>query len=1019
MLSMKKNFIVALLLILGLKAFSQETYPINGVKDSRKEIYFAFTNANIFVDDQILLNNATLLIKDGKVIQVGTKVSIPKGAVIYNLNGKYIYPSFIDLYSDYGMPETKAPQWNPNPQYERKTTGPISWNQAIKPEVKASVQFNPNEQKAEQLRNIGFGAVLSHVHDGIARGTGVFVSLGKGLENELVLEGEAAAFYSFSKGSSTQSFPSSLMGSIALLRQTYLDAEWYKNNVGKIKEYNLSLEEWNRIQKFPQIFEANDKLNVLRADKIGDEFKVQYIIKGGGDEYQRILDIKATGAPLIVPLAYPDLYDVEDPFDAQMVDLSQLKHWEMAPSNLYFLSKNQVPFAITSHGLKEKNIFLKNLKKAYERGISSREILKALTITPAQLIKQENKIGALKPGMIANFFISNDSLFTENFTIHENWIQGKQYIVQPAVVFDIRGDYDVNIGTNNVYVLKVSGEENALKANVQLLNDTTFKKEVNIARKENLITITFPIKEKDDTGIVRLSGNISYTSGIWDGKGQLSNGTWIKWSAIKKSNFKTDVKKDSLSKKDTVIGPILYPFMAYGNIKIPKSEKVLIKNATVWTLEEQGTIKSDVLIDNGKIVAIGNYAAKDTIGAKVIDATGKHLTPGIIDEHSHIAISRGVNEGAQSNSAEVRIGDVINCEDINIYRQLAGGVTAAQLLHGSANAIGGQSALVKLRWGLSPEQMKIQNADGFIKFALGENVKQSNWGDRETVRFPQTRMGVEQVYYDAFTRAKEYKKEMEEYAKLPAKVRANIPSPRRDLELDALVEILDKKRFITCHSYVQSEINMLMHVGDSMGFTVNTFTHILEGYKVADKMKKHGAGGSTFSDWWAYKFEVNDAIPFNASLMNAIGIVTAINSDDAEMGRRLNQEAAKSLKYGGMSEEDALKMVTLNPAKLLHLDKFTGSIKVGKDADLVLWDEHPLSIYAKVEKTFVDGACYFDREKDKEARILVEQERSRIIQKMIQAKKGGEKAIKPEMRKRKHFHCDTLGEEGSEEENMH
>ncbi len=1017
---MNKCLITAtLILIIGVKVFAQETFPVNGVKDSRKEIYYAFTNANIFIDYQTLVKNATLIIRDGKVEQAGAKVQIPKGAVVYDLKGKYIYPSFIDLYSDYGMPEVKAAQWSPNPQYERKSTGAVSWNQAIKADVKASGLFLPNDQKADELRKIGFGTVLTHQHDGIARGTGAFVTLGKGLENELVLEGEAAAFYSFNKGSSTQSFPSSLMGSIALLRQTYIDADWYKTNKGKIKEYNLSLDEWNRIQKFPQIFEANDKLNILRADKIAEEFKVQYIIKGGGDEYQRIAEIKATGAPLIVPITYPDVYDVEDPFDAQMVDLSQMKHWEMAPSNLYFLAKNQVPFAITAYGLNDKNAFLNNLKKAYERGISSAEILKALTYTPAQLIKQENKIGALKPGMIANFFISNDSLFADKFTIHENWIQGKQYIVQPAVTFDIRGDYDVNIGTGNVYVLKVSGEENALKASVQLLNDTTFKKDATISRKENLISIAFPVKEMNDSGIVRLSGNISYTSSIWDGKGQLSNGTWINWSAIKKSNYKTDSKKDSLSKKDTLIGQILYPFMAYGNTEIPKAEKILIKNATVWTLEEQGIIKSDVLINNGKIAAIGTFNAKDTIGAKVIDATGKHLTPGIIDEHSHIAISRGVNEGTQSNSAEVRISDVINSEDINIYRQLSGGVTAAQLLHGSANAIGGQSALIKLRWGLAPEQMKIQNTDGFIKFALGENVKQSNWGDRETIRFPQTRMGVEQVYYDAFTRAKEYKNEMEEYAKLPAKIKATKPSPRRDLELEAIVEILEKKRFISCHSYVQSEINMLMHVGDSMGFTVNTFTHILEGYKVADKMKKHGAGGSTFSDWWAYKFEVNDAIPFNASLMNAMGIVTAINSDDAEMGRRLNQEAAKSLKYGGMSEEDALRMVTLNPAKLLHLDKFTGSIKVGKDADVVLWSDHPLSIYAKVEKTFVDGVCYFDREKDALQRILVEQERSRIIQKMIQAKKAGEKTIKPELRKRRFFHCDTIGEEGSEEENMH
>jgi imidazolonepropionase-like amidohydrolase len=318
--------------------------------------------------------------------------------------------------------------------------------------------------------------------------------------------------------------------------------------------------------------------------------------------------------------------------------------------------------------------------------------------------------------------------------------------------------------------------------------------------------------------------------------------------------------------------------------------------------------------------------------------------------------------------------------------------------------------MIKLRWGKSPEQMKFAGADGFIKFALGENVKQSNWGDANTIRFPQSRMGVEQVYYDYFTRAKEYDAKQK-----TAALSKTGSGFRRDLELEAIAEILNKKRFITCHSYVQSEVNMLMHVGDSMGFQVNTFTHILEGYKVADKMKARNIGASTFSDWWAYKVEVKDAIPYNAALLTNMGIITAINSDDAEMGRRLNQEAAKTVKYGGLSEEEALKTVTLNPAKLLHIDNKVGSIKVGKDADVVLWSDNPLSIYAKVEKTIIDGHIYFDNEEDLKLRDEIQKERARIIQKMIDEKKNGGPTQKPVMKKQKLFGCDTMQEDYLEE----
>ncbi len=400
----------------------------------------------------------------------------------------------------------------------------------------------------------------------------------------------------------------------------------------------------------------------------------------------------------------------------------------------------------------------------------------------------------------------------------------------------------------------------------------------------------------------------------------------------------TSKTKNPEAKKKPDLGKVFYPFTAYGEA-IPESEGVfkdafskfknrysaiLIKNATIWTNAGDSVLKDqDVYIVEGKIVRIApNIDAPKLAFAKVIDAKGKHLTPGIIDEHSHIALSGGVNEWAQASSAEVRMGDVINAEDINIYRQLSGGVTCAQLLHGSANPVGGQSQIIKLRWGYGPEEMKYDKAPGFIKFALGENVKQGNGPGSN--RFPQTRMGVEQAYIDIFTRAREYKKTQEEFSKTSTKQKGTITSPRKDIELDAIVEILDSKRFITCHSYVQSEINMLMHVADSFHFKVNTFTHILEGYKVADKMKVHGVSASTFADWWAYKMEVMEAIPYNAALLTKMGVNSCINSDDAEMGRRLNQEAAKSMKYGGLSETEALKLVTLNPAKALRIDDKVG-----------------------------------------------------------------------------------------------
>ena len=434
-----------------------------------------------------------------------------------------------------------------------------------------------------------------------------------------------------------------------------------------------------------------------------------------------------------------------------------------------------------------------------------------------------------------------------------------------------------------------------------------------------------------------------------------------------------------------------FPNVGYGAESLPQSKEWIFKNATVWTGEEVLN-ETYVHIKDGKIFNLckGLTAKRAT----EVDATGKHLTAGIIDEHSHIG-ALAINEAGHNSTAEVRMSDVVDPKDLDLYRNLAGGVTSAQLLHGSANPIGGQSAILRLKWGETGDNLLFEGAPGFIKFALGENVKQSNWESYNS--FPQTRMGVEQVFVDYFNRAKEYQQ-----------LKASKKAYRYDEELETLVEIIESRRFISSHSYVQSEINMLMKVAESFDFRVNTFTHILEGYKVADKMAAHGVGGSTFSDWWAYKYEVKDAIPYNAAIMASQGVTVAINSDDAEMSRRLNQEAAKTIKYGGMSEIEAWKTVTLNPAKLLHIDHKVGSIAVGKEADVVLWTGHPMSIYSKAQKTLIQGAEYFDLEKDKALREAMKAERIQLTKLMLEVKESGGEVVTPVQTTKERFTCDTL-----------
>ena len=969
---LQKFTLVIISSILWYSTHAQQTNSINGVADVRSGS-IAFINATIIKDASTTLTDGTLLIKNGRIISVDKSKTIPTDAVIIDCTGKYIYPSFIDLYSDYGLPTparaTRGNDFAGGVQLGSNTKGAYGSNQAIKPETNAAATFANDEAKAKTLRDIGFGIVLTHNKDGVARGTGSLVDLSAKKENFTMLKEKAAAFYSFSKGTSTQSYPSSMMGSIALLRQTFLDAKWYKANVRPSSEgTNLSLQAWNSMEGLPHIFEANDKWNDLRADRIGDEYGVQFILKAGQNEYERIAEIKATNASFIVPLNFPTAIDVDDPNDVRFVSLATLKQWEMAPSNPAAFEKANINFCLTMADVKDAKQFLPNLRKAIQYGLSPTAALNALTKNPAQLIGMYNEIGSLDVGKLANFLITDGNLFADKTTLIQNWIQGEKN--------SIKEDNATN--TNGKYALQITNE-NEIK-NIELLvqdNNTA-----NIINKD-----TLPAKYSSDGKNIKLyftetkSAKKGYrlsginTGKLWSGTGTDSTGKAVLFTASFISP--TPPKKDiATADKVITMGKLTYPNMAYGYEQAPTQQNILIKNTTVWTNEQEGILNNtDVWIQNGKITAVGKNINAPL--AKIIDGTNKHLTAGIIDEHSHIATA-SVNESGQSVTSEVRIGDNLDPDDIDIYRQLSGGVTTSHILHGSSNTIGGQTQLIKLRWGANDTALKFAGADGFIKFALGENVKR-NYAQQNN-RYPDTRMGVEQVQVDAFTRAQDYAKALKG---------VDAKKVRKDLELDALVEIMEAKRFVTCHSYVASEIVQTMEMATKFGFKINTFTHILEGYKVADKMKAHGAAASSFSDWWAYKIEVQDAIPYNPSIMHNVGINVAINSDDAEMARRLNQEAAKSIKYGGLSEIEALKLITLNPAKMLHIDNKVGSIKNGKDADVVLWSSNPLSIYTKAEITIVDGIIYFDREKDILLRKQIFDERNRIIQKLIAEKNGG------------------------------
>ncbi len=427
-----------------------------------------------------------------------------------------------------------------------------------------------------------------------------------------------------------------------------------------------------------------------------------------------------------------------------------------------------------------------------------------------------------------------------------------------------------------------------------------------------------------------------------------------------------------------------FPLGARGRFESPQAEHVRFEHATLWTCGPDGLIEDGCLIvEDGKIAWVGPLRrAPRTPDARVVDATGMHISPGLIDCHSHTGISGGVNEFSNACTAHVGIGDVVAGDDMNWYRQLAGGLVAANQLHGSANPIGGRNSVVKLRWGLPARAYPVEGAPPGIKFALGENVKRSSG------RYPDTRMGVEAFIRDRFAAALHYRDQWDRFNALSDEEQLAVIPPRWDARLETLAQIIEGERLIHCHSYRQDEILALLRTCEDYDIRIGTLQHILEGYKVADAIADHGAGASSFSDWWAYKVEVMDAIPWNGSIMHDVGVVVSFNSDDSELATRMNDEAAKAVRYGGVPAMEALKFVSLNPAKQLGIDHLTGSLEPGKSADFVVWNHEPLSSYARCEQTWIDGAPYFTRADDAAMAARDSEERRRLVELVLSESLG-------------------------------
>ena len=1001
--------------------------PVVGLRENPPDSVF-LKDARVVVEPGRVIESTSVSIRGTSIVAVGKDIEPPAGARVIDCSGKTIYAGLIDAYREIEVPEPR-------------TSGAGHWNGYILPRRSAASAIGSVSDVADS-RTQGITIRLIAPRGGIVKGTSCLIIL-DGKSRATVLDNDVAQHLQLTvpRDKKRDNYPNSPMGATALLRQTLADADWY-TRVWKAYRAKPELQRPKRNDDLKRL--ATDRANgtfivdgpnermAIRAEQVAREFSLDVMIRGSGREYRNLREIAETGRPILTPVDFPKAPDVASEASADDVTLRELLHWHLAPENPARLAEAGVDLCLTTDGLDNTKSFLKNIREAVERGLPTDEALASVTTTPARLLGIETIAGRVRAGTLANLVVTDGELFEEDTKILETWVAGKRFEYDSSS----QSKSDALIGT---WKTSINADGSTVPVTLEL------KREKKKWSGQVVGTSARPSevdkeKETDDNGtgedpsdkesdkvpsaklneIVRAVDRLTAWADLSQAESRLPSGPSritivtvddsealtvfstlsfadggtqnLSWKRVVDSTEqqKKDDAEDEVEDGDkdedgdgehAVLAEISvnYPLGAFGVTEpVDVVNSVLFRGATVWSCSEAGVLdKADVLIVDGKIASVGS-SLKPPKDCVIIDAKGKHISPGLIDCHSHFATDGGVNESGQAVTAEVRVGDFVDNSDINIYRQLAGGVTTSNILHGSANPIGGQNQVVKLRWGDGMEAMKMSTAPQGIKFALGENVKRSNRLEPQT-RYPASRMGVEQLFRDRFLAAQEYDRR---HRRWKSGLAEGLP-PRVDFELEAIAEILSGERWIHCHSYRQDEIVALLDLLDKFEITIGTLQHILEGYKVADRMLEHGAMASAFSDWWAYKFEVYDAIPDNGAIMHDVGIVVSFNSDSTELARHLNTEAAKAVKYGDVSPEEALKFVTLNPAKQLRIQDRVGSIEVGKDADVVVWSGPPLSTFSRCEQTWVDGRPMFSLQEDQKRRERDAKWRSLLIARIL------------------------------------
>lgn len=981
---------LSLCLLLAVGASAQQasrTQPIEGIRDNGTG-YHALVGVRAVTSPGQTIDNATIVIRNGIIQSVQRGGSPPAGARVWDLTGHTVYPGFIDAHADLGMDDVP----------EGGDVGPTHWNPQVRAWFSPTQHSQDDEARRTALRSQGFGTALVVPKQGIFRGTASVVNLGDAGVRDRILRPDVAQSIGFQRSFELGGrYPNSAMGTIALMKQAFMDAEWYQRAWDAYEtsgrsflppETSAALEalEGSIAGQQPVIFETRSEEEYLRGRALANDFGLTAWYRGSGQEY-RILDVlRESNAPLFVPISFPDSPDVDDPESALNASLAELRHWYLAPTSPGQLAEAGIDFAITSDGLTSVGDFLPNLRTAVSRGLSADDALAAITTTPARWLGIEGTHGTIAQGKVANLVVSEGDLFAQEADVRDVWVHGVVYGVTRPAQIDPRGTWvvqsDEQWGFQAQLVLEgtlnrlsgwidiAPGPNNAQGVRVDL-------ESASVVTETGRLEVRFDGEELGYEGTAMLAGAVSGQD--FYGWTALPNGANPSFRGSRTAAFEGDAVGTVAANVPDLDLPFIRPMMEYGVSSIPEQPgAVLVRNATVWTMGPQGRMENaDVLIRAGQIAEVGSGLSAPR-GAVVIDGTGKHITPGMIDPHIHSGVS-SVNETGATIVPEVFMGDVITHNNIAMYRQLAGGLTTAMIKHGSANPIGGENVIVKMRWGGLPEDLVLEGATRTVKFALGENPKRCCFEGR----YPDTRMGTQEIIRDHFLAARDYEREWQDWEASGE----GLP-PRRDLRMEAILDILNQELLISSHGYRADGYLALIRLAEEFGFRVQTLQHAVEAYKIAPELAASGVAAAVWSDWGAFKMEAYDATKYNARILMEAGVTVSLHSDNAQIASRMNWEAGKLLRTG-LTEEQALSTVTINAAKVLAIEDRVGSLEAGKDADFVVWSGNPLSQFTRAEQTWVDGRRFFSIEEDAALRTQVENERSALIQAVLGAEENG------------------------------